>query len=129
MCYNIVMWFEIEYSSKTPIYIQIKNAIKEEVIKKRLKSGDRIPSIREFARKLKVNQNTVAKALKELEVEKILISTPGIGYRINLDSKKLKERLTESLNVQLKALISKYKKIGIGKDELKSLIDKISENS
>jgi GntR family transcriptional regulator len=121
------MWFEIEYNSKTPIYIQIKNGIKEEVIKKRLKSGDRIPSIREFARKLKVNQNTVAKALKELEVEKILISAPSIGYRINLDSKELKERLIESLNLQLKSLISKYRKIGIDKEKLKSLIDNISE--
>ncbi len=119
------MWFEIEYNSKTPIYIQIKSGIKKEIIDRKLKAGEDIPSIREFARMLKVNQNTVAKGLKELEKEGILISIPGIGYKVNTNFKRLKESLLETLNAQLKDIIKKYKKIGSSKEELTKIIENL----
>jgi GntR family transcriptional regulator len=121
------MWFDIEYHTGIPIYIQIKDGIKKEIIHRRLKSGESLPSIREFAKTLKVNQNTVAKSFKELEKEGILISIPGIGYKINFDSNKLKESLFSSLNPSLKKLLQKYKKLGISKKEISELFENLWE--
>ncbi len=121
------MWFDIEYHTGIPIYVQIKDGIKKEIIHQRLKSGESLPSIREFAKILKVNQNTVAKSFKELEKEGILISIPGIGYKINFDSDKLKESLFASLNPSLKKLLRKYKKLGISKKETRELFEKLWE--
>jgi GntR family transcriptional regulator len=119
------MWFGIEYNTGIPIYIQIKDGIKKEIVHQRLKNGDSIPSIREFAKILKVNQNTVAKSFKDLEKEGILISIPGIGYKINFDSDKLRESLFKSLSPSLKKILQKYKKLGIEKKEIMELFEKL----
>ena len=50
-----------------PIYIQIVELVKLDIISGRLNKGDKISSVRDFAMQFKVNPNTVQKALAELE--------------------------------------------------------------
>lgn len=73
------MEIQIDRNSGIPIYIQIKNQIREMVEKEILSKGDRLPPERELAEKLKVSRNRVSTAYKELENEKIVISQQGKG--------------------------------------------------
>lgn len=54
--------FSIDSSSSVPVYQQVIQAIKLEILSGRLKTGDQLPPIRELAKILKLNPNTVAKA-------------------------------------------------------------------
>lgn len=55
--------------SAVPLYEQIKNAIKENILKNKVKEGEQLPSVRTLSKDLKVSILTVKKAYDELEEE------------------------------------------------------------
>jgi len=69
----------IDPRSDRPVYQQIIDHIKREIALKRLLSGEKISTVRELARQLVINPNTIAKAYKYLEQEGILTTRPGAG--------------------------------------------------
>ena len=71
--------FNINTTSDKPIYEQIIDNIKELSLKKILKPGDKLPSVRQMATMLSVNPNTVSKAYQELERQKLTDTVRGKG--------------------------------------------------
>lgn len=69
----------IEFDNNLPIYIQIMNYIKGEIVTGKLKPGDKIPSVRELASELQINPNTVQRTFQELEREEIVETRRGMG--------------------------------------------------
>ncbi len=61
-----------EFDNERPIYIQLAEILRIKIITGELKQGQRIPSIRELALTMKVNPNTMLKALLELEKEQLI---------------------------------------------------------
>ena len=72
----------IDKTSAKPYYEQIILLIKEQVLQGILKPGEQIPSVREMARQLMMNPNTVSKAYKLLEVQGIIVTVKGRGTYI-----------------------------------------------
>jgi len=81
------------FDNDRPIYIQLVEQLKIEIVSGRLKEGDRIPSVRELAFQFKVNPNTMQKALIELENLKLIYTERTNGKYVTND----------------KMIISKYK--------------------
>ncbi|MGE5676329.1 MAG: GntR family transcriptional regulator [Mycobacterium leprae] len=73
------MWYHIDPSSGTPIYRQLVDQVRQAVASGVLKSGDRLPSVRDLAVELAVNPNTVAKAYQELERDGVIETPRGRG--------------------------------------------------
>jgi len=73
------MFIRIEPSSSVPIYRQIADQIRYQIAAGILKEGDKVPSVRELAAKLAVNQNTILKVYNELCRENILKIERGEG--------------------------------------------------
>ena len=73
------MFIRIEPSSSAPIYRQIMGQIRYQVAAGMLKAGDRVPSVRQLAGQLAVNQNTVLKVYNELCLEHVLEVDRGNG--------------------------------------------------
>lgn len=71
--------FDIDLQSRTPIYEQLYRKVIELVVAKQLVSGDKLPSVRELAKGLGVNPNTVSKAFQMLERDGVIYSFPGRG--------------------------------------------------
>ena len=69
----------VDPSDPTPIYAQLERAIRAEIAAGRLRSGDRLPTVRQLAVDLRVNANTVAKVYSELEREGVLTTQRGVG--------------------------------------------------
>lgn len=69
----------ISNSSSTPIYEQIKQAIKQSILNNELKEEDMLPSVRVMANDLKISFLTVKKAYDELEQEGYVKSVQGKG--------------------------------------------------
>ena len=65
-----------------PLFRQLVRAVKRDVATGRLRAGDRLPSVRDLAKTLLVNPNTVAKAYAVLESEGVTVSRRGAGTSV-----------------------------------------------
>ena len=73
------MQIRVIAGSSTAIYRQIADQIRRAVLTGEIKVGDPLPSVRELAKELVVNPNTVAKAFAELGRDGVIQSQPGRG--------------------------------------------------
>jgi GntR family transcriptional regulator len=97
------MELRIDPSSRVAIYRQLADQLREAVARGRLLPEQRLPSVRELARSLVVNPNTVARVYTELEREGVLNTRPGLGVFVarpkdELTKKVRRERLRERLD-------------------------------
>ena len=84
------------FDNERPIYIQLVEKIRLEIISGKLKSGERIPAVRELALTARVNPNTMQKALVELENEG-LVYTERTNGKFVTDNKELIEKIKKEL--------------------------------
>ena len=119
------MWMRIELRSPLPVYEQIKMGIKEAVMTGKFEKDSQIPSIRELAKDIQVNPNTVARAYRDLENEGIIFSRPGIGFMINVNRNGIKNRLLEDLEAELSPLVKRMMKAGIEKGDISEVIERL----
>jgi GntR family transcriptional regulator len=73
------MRFQVDASSRVPIYRQLATQIREAIARGTLSREERLPSVRQLSRELVVNPNTIARTYTELEREGILATRPGLG--------------------------------------------------
>jgi len=119
---------KIDLKSGVPIYLQIIEQIKMAVLYGLYRKGDRILPVRELALELRINPNTVAKAYRILQDEKIIESRPGGGNFIsgveNDDVTVLRE---EALREELKKVITKAEDLGIDRSHLAEIFSQLLE--
>jgi GntR family transcriptional regulator len=120
--------FSIDNSSPTPAYLQVKQAILVDIMSGRLVDGDRLPSIRELAKILKLNPNTVAKAYYNLEDEGILQGKRGSGYLVKCQKSKLNNLKLGILEDEFKAFLEKAFSIGFNKTDIEALMRRLLNN-
>jgi GntR family transcriptional regulator len=81
------MQFRIDNTSDRPVYQQIVDQVKRDIALGRLIKDEKLPTVRQLAKQLAINPNTIAKAYRQLEQEGIIITKPGAGaFVANLDS-------------------------------------------
>ncbi len=73
------MLLRIDPAAPEPLFEQITRKVKEGVAGGELSSGDRLPSVRELARELAINPNTVARAYEALERQGVIVRRQGAG--------------------------------------------------
>lgn len=73
------MLMSVNIFSDVAVYIQIENEIRYAISSGKLKAGDKLPSVREIAERLKINPNTVNKAFRDLEIMGLVYSRRGMG--------------------------------------------------
>ena len=79
---EIFKHIQIHENSRAPIYRQIVDSIVHSISTGRLKMDEKIPSINNFSKELRLSRDTVEKAYKVLKERKIVFSIPGKGYYI-----------------------------------------------
>jgi GntR family transcriptional regulator len=118
----------ISNTSESPLYQQIKDQIKDAILKEELKEGDALPSIRAFANDLKVSVLTIRRVYEELEQEGFVISQVGIGTFVSASNLELlrdsKRRLVEQ---KMLDMIQTAKSLKISKEELNAMMEILYE--
>ena len=113
-----------------PIYEQIYDQIKGEIISGKLTPDMALPSIRSLAKDLRISVITTKRAYDELERDGFIYTTPGKGCFVsgmNIDIMReavltrIEEHLTEALRLG--------KPVGVSADEIKSMIDLLIEEN
>ncbi len=113
----------ISQTSKTPLYVQIKEQIKEKIWKGELKEGDLLPSMRVLAKDLQVSVITTKRAYEELESEGFLFSSVGKGtFVAGQQSHVLKEWQIREIENQLEELVLEAKRLGLSEQDLVDMI-------
>lgn len=113
--------YNIDLQSRTPIYEQLYKKVVELVLKGELSPNDKLPSVRELAKELGVNPNTVSKAFQLLERDKVIYSLAGRGSFVsNVSTDSVKETALEDFD----RAVAEALNVGIPKKELTDRINK-----
>lgn len=113
------------FDNERPIYVQLVEKIRLDIISGKLKSSERIPSVRELALEARVNPNTMQKALVELEEEGLLYTERTNGKYVT-DNKKLIEKIKRKLiEEKVNIFLDDMKNIGINSDEIVNYFNRL----
>nr|WP_312577575.1 GntR family transcriptional regulator [Sedimentibacter sp.] len=112
--------------SKQPIYEQISEQIKAQIIKGLLNEDEPLPSIRNLAKELQISVITTKRAYEELEKDGYIRTVPGKGTFIAYQNiKDIKEKKYKIIEESLIKLIEESKMLEISKLELIEMINLI----
>lgn len=110
-------------NSGIPIYQQIADQLKADILAGKLKEGDYLPSIRGLARDLKISVITTMKAYEQLEAEGLVTASQGKGFYVNAqDSEMLKEQHMRKVEEALQEAIHAADLAGMSHAELKQTL-------
>ncbi len=115
--------FQIDLTSRKPIYEQVMAKFKQLIIKEVLSPDEKIPSVRELAKQLTINPNTIQKAYRELERQGYVYSVKGRGNFVSSKIRKVDEEKLNKLKQQVQNSLSELIYLGIEKEELIELIE------
>lgn len=110
------MLLELDFSSDTPIYMQIRNSIVVGIASGELSAGEKLPTIRGLADEAGVNMMTVNKAYSLLKQEGYIVTDRRNGACVNPDINTAKTYGEEEIN-KLKLVISEMKLSGVTEEE------------
>lgn len=112
----------IEFDNNLPIYLQIMNYIKREIITGKLQPGDKIPSVRELASELQINPNTVQRTFQELEREEIVETRRGLGRYVTSEGSKIMTIKKEMAGELIDNFIRGMRELGFKNEDILSIV-------
>ena len=111
-----------DFNSTVPIYVQLVDKIKRDVISGKLKAGERLPSVRLWALEMQVNPNTMQKALAELEDTGLIFTERTNGKFVTEDSaliETLRRKYAETLSAEF---LENMRSLGFNSEEIAQII-------
>lgn len=116
-------------SSMQPIYEQIVEQIRAEIMEGRMQEGMTLPSVRSLAKELRVSALTVKKAYDALEQEGFVVTVHGKGSFVSSANQNLLlEEKRREVEAGMEAAIRKGRSCGMSKEELRELFELIMED-
>ena len=113
-----------------PIYVQIMNHIRRQVVSGRLKPGDRMPSVRELAVEFGVNPNTMQRALTELERSGLVFPQRTAGRFVTEDKKMIDEAKRSLAEQTIRGFLDSMSRLGYMRSEIVTLLrSRVEEES
>lgn len=103
---------QIDMKSGVPFYRQIIEQVKFAAARGDLNPGDQLPTVRQLAVELQINPNTVIRAYRELEIEKVLETQQGSGTYVGQKRPEIdvleRKRMLDQILTDLLARASSY---------------------
>ena len=108
-----------------PIFVQVAELLESAIIDGTLAEEAQVPSTNELAAFHRINPATAAKGVNQLVDDGVLYKKRGIGMFVSTGARaKLRDRRREEFaNQYVQPLLAEARKLGIGAEELKSMID------
>jgi len=123
------MFIVISPLNPDPMYKQVTDQIKDAIADGTLKPEDRLPSIREMARELKISEITIKRAYADLENEGYILTRSGLGSFIaDINRAKLRrEKLVQARN-EIRKILNTGKRFGLEPSDLVDIIQKLGDD-
>ncbi|RKN86847.1 GntR family transcriptional regulator [Paenibacillus ginsengarvi] len=118
------MNLSVSLASGEPIYQQIKEQIKRQILSGELREGELLPSIRHLAADLNISVITTKRAYDELEQEGLVASVAGKGTFVTEKNKEaIREVKLRQLEEQVRSLAAESRMLGLSKQDVIGLFD------
>lgn len=118
----------VDKMSRKPIYEQIIDGIKREIVMGIIPEQAQLPSIRELSAILQTNPNTVQKAFVELDRDGIIVSSPGRGCFVADGARQRIKSCMASKIDEIYAVARELANAGIDKDTIINAIESAYSN-
>ncbi len=118
---------DLKFDNNTPIYIQIMNWIKEQIVSNKFLAGSRLPSVRDMSEQFNVTSNTIQRVLRELEIEGIIYTQRGIGVFITEDMDKITNLRLNMSKQLVEKFIGSMRLLGFSNDEIIDVVIRITK--
>lgn len=118
------MFFHIDPHNGLAIYDQIVRQVKFAVAGGVLRSGEMVPSVRELARELAINPNTIARAYRQLQDDQVLAAVRGTGLEVSDGAaERCQQERLSLIRTRLRQVLVEARNSGLDPDEVQRLID------
>ena len=114
----------MEFQSNIPIYLQIMDDIKQQIVSGKLAPGDKLASVRDLAMQYGVNPNTMQKALSELEWENLLYTMRTAGRYVTEDAALIAALREQLARERIKKFLDELKLLGFQHEDILQLLAK-----
>lgn len=113
----------LNHSSMVPIYEQLMEQIKSDIIQSELKEGEALPSVRTLAGELRISALTVKKAYDKLEEEGFVMTVHGKGTYVSASDKQLAlEARQKAIEDDFDKVIDRALSMGMKKEEISEVV-------
>ena len=113
----------LNHSSMVPIYEQLMEQIKSDIIQSELKEGEALPSVRTLAGELRISALTVKKAYDKLEEEGFVTTVHGKGTCVSASDKQLAlEARQKAIEDDFDKVIDRALSMGMKKEEISEVV-------
>jgi GntR family transcriptional regulator len=117
------MLIHIDYNSSEPIIHQVVGQVKWLVVGGELQPGQKLPSIRDFARRLKINPTTVTRIYKELAHDGVIVLRQGQGAFVANSQPTSKKEARQVVKRKARELFVEGLRMGLDKDEIDQVLN------
>ena len=118
----------INSSSMVPIYEQIVDQVKAQIISGELKEDDNLPSVRTLSKELRISALTVKKAYDSLEQEGFTVTIHGKGTYVAAANKEMMMvEYRREVEEELTEVIRKAKRYGLSEEDIREMLELILE--
>jgi len=119
------MFFQVDFTNELTIYDQVVRQMKFAVAGEVIKEGELVPSVRELARELTINPNTVARAYRQLQDDGVLTSVRGTGLAVAAGAgKRCRDERVELIRARLEQVFAEARQSRIDPQKLRTLVEK-----
>ena len=118
----------VKNKSELPIYEQIEQQMKAQILDGTIREDEQLPSIRQLARDLKISVITTTRAYNDLADEGFIISVAGKGYFVApRDNELLRERMLYEMEDALEKAVKSGRNAGLSDEEIAAALRKFME--
>ena len=114
----------INNASMVPVYEQLIDQIKQEIISGTMQEGEVLPSVRSFANELKISALTVKKAYDRLEEEGFVVTVHGKGTYVAATDRQLAlEARKKSVEEDFSLAVDRARALGLTDEEIREILE------
>ena len=115
--------FRIDTGSDVPIYRQLVQQVRRDLMLGRLRPGDQLPSVKDVVDALSVNPNTVVKAFGELEHQGMIVRRQGVGTFVAAAPPLTSLAVAPSLLAPLARWVERARRDGLSAEQIRMLLE------
>jgi len=112
-----------KFSDDVPIYLQIIELMKIDIVSGKYASGDKLPAVRDLAMEAGVNPNTVQRAYAELERQGLVQSERTSGRFVSIDEEKMNDLRKDLSDSYIADLFARLRNLGMDDEEIRSAVN------
>ena len=114
--------FLVNPRSKQPLYEQLVEQLRRQLMLGGMEAGAPMPSVRQLAMELGINPNTIQKAYRRMEEEGMIVSLPGRGSFVSDDLPEMLQKQREMQLEKMRGMIAQCREAGLRQEEIQQLV-------